>query len=308
MTTKSNSSAAIGFLQKLAYNARLFLMRLEGGNQGAANAKNRIEEIKDIVKTFESKTGLNAKDSSVIEIGFGARPERAFAMTAFFKTVTAIDLDSPVLSLKDIPQVFKRNGMERGIKSTIRHLIFDTWSWKQFHQTMQHHLGGYDPDRVKFIIGNAGNESTWENASDFQLAFSTDVFEHIPKEDLTSLLTILRRRLSNNGLVITRPMVFTGICGGHDLDWYPSRVATNDSANAWSHLTDPDFSTNTFLNRLTRRDYLGIFHDTGFQILRDTARMGDNFGIQHLTQNNRSLLSSYDDYELFSNQVEFLLR
>lgn len=308
MTTESNSSTRIGFLKKLAYNARLFYMRLKGGNQGTANAINRIQEINEIVRIFEASTGLNAKNSSIVEIGFGARPERAFAMTAFFKNVTAIDLDAPVLSLKDIPQVFKKNGFERGLKSTIRHLIFDNRGWKLFHETMHDHLDGYDPSRVRFIIGNAGKHTTWADAPDFQLAFSTDVFEHIPKEDLTSLLSILRRRLSNNGLIITRPMVFTGICGGHDLDWYPSRVATNDSTSAWTHLTDPNFSTNTFLNQLTRRDYLEIFHNAGFQIISDTARMGDNFGIQHLTTQKKMVLFSYDDYELFSNQVEFLLR
>ena len=43
-------------------------------------------------------------------------------------------------------------------------------------------------------------------------------------------------------------MIFTGIVGGHDPDWYTPNVSNNSSETAWSHLWDPDFSVDTYLN------------------------------------------------------------
>jgi hypothetical protein len=103
-TSSSNSSAKVSVFEKLIYNFTLFRMRMRGGNEGAKHASQKMNEIKHLVADFECETGHHAIDSTIVEIGFGARPERAFAFTAFFNKVIAIDLDAPVLSLRDIPR------------------------------------------------------------------------------------------------------------------------------------------------------------------------------------------------------------
>ena len=111
----------------------------------------------------------------------------------------------------------------------------------------------------------------------------------------------LPRRVRDNAAT-----VFTGITGGHDIKWYYHKVDSNDSDSAWGHLLDPNFKTNAYLNKLTRRAYCSVFERAGFKILRDDQLWG-RIGEKHLTEKKRKALSAYDDYELFSNEIEFWL-
>jgi hypothetical protein len=165
----------------------------------------------------------------------------------------------------------------------------------------------YDPQKVKFIIGNAGNPDTWAGIDKVGIIFSTDVFEHIPKEDLQSLMQELRKHIFPHSIIVTKPMIFTGISGGHDLEWYPHRVETNKSNTAWGHLLNPGFQPNTYINKLSKREYIDIYEEAGFKVVCDEATQG-RLGEKHLTPEKRSLLSAFDDYELFSNSVYFLLK
>jgi hypothetical protein len=303
----SNSSADVSIFEKLIYNFILFRMRMRGGNEGAAHANLRSAEIKSLVADFERETGHRAINSTIVEIGFGARPERAFAFTAFYNKVIAIDLDAPILLFRDIFRVFRKNGLERGLKSLIRHILFDSRGWKIYHRQMKKLHSTYDPAKVKFIIGNAGNPDTWSSVDKADIIFSMDVFEHIPKEDLQSLMQELHKHIFSHSIIVTIPMIFTGICGGHDLEWYPYRVETNTASTAWGHLLVNDFQPNTYINKLSRREYVGIYEKAGFKVVHDEAVRG-RFGEKHLTPEKKELLSAYDDYELFSNNVYFLLK
>jgi hypothetical protein len=304
--TRSNSSNSVGIWSKIRYNLDLLYMRLTTMNGGAQNALKRIEDMRRLVAEFESRTGRKAAESAIVEIGFGARPERAFAMTAFFGKVTAIDLDVPLLSITDVPAIFRKNGFERGFKSVCRHLLFDARGWNAFHRALKEKLPSYNPDRANLVIGDAGTASTWKDIGQADLVFSQDVFEHIPITDLRLVMAEIRKHIAPGGFVITVPNVFTGISGGHDIKWYSYRVDLNESESAWGHLLDPDFMTNTYLNKMTRREYCSLFEDTGFKILRDEQPLG-RLGEKHLNEEKRKALSTYDDYELFSNNVEFWL-
>lgn|GEM_PF-5815818 len=48
------------------------------------------------------------------------------------------------------------------------------------------------------------------------------------------------------------------------------------------------------------------FKAAGFTVLADQAVFG-RLGEKHMTPEKRAALSAYDDYELYSNRVEFLL-
>jgi len=303
----SNSSERVTLSDKIIYNFKLLIMRLATDNGGAKNAFRRIEEMKRLARRYEEKTGRLAANSTITEIGFGARPERAFAMTAFFGKVTAIDLDSPMLSLRDVVAIFRKNGLERALKSAVRHAFFDARGWKAFHKAFRQEVPAYDPSSVAFIVGNAGDRSTWKAAPRSDLIFSQDVFEHVGTDDLRALLREIKNNLKEDGLLITVPCVYTGIIGGHDVDWYSHLVESNNKPEgAWRHLTDKNFRVNTYLNRLSRREYCNIFREAGFRIVRDEARDGE-IGRKFLTAEKRKDLADYDAYELFSNNVEFWL-
>ena len=304
---RSNSSDRVSLFGRLRYNFALFRMRLRSGHDGAERAAERRDEAERLAAEFERATGKRARDSVLVEIGFGARPERAMVYSAYFGQVHAIDLDAPVLRSRDLLGVARRNGWIRAMKSAVRHLLFDRRGWRDFHARAAEIIPGYAPQSVHFVVGNAGGAETWRTIPPPDLVVSTDVFEHIPEPALRDLLRMLRARAPADGLIITRPMVYTGISGGHDTAWYPHLVPNNRSDTAWGHLLDPDFTVDTYLNRLSRRGFRALFVEEGFVIERDEAELGD-FGRQHMTEAKRARLSAWDDYELFSNQVTFWLR
>ncbi|UIP07678.1 class I SAM-dependent methyltransferase [Erythrobacter sp. SDW2] len=303
---QTNSSVRdVSLASKLRYYGRLahsrFIMPA-----GAEAVAAEIADLRGIAAQFEERTGLKASESTVLEIGFGARPRRAFLLTGIFRQVYAIDIDHPVLRLRDILSAWRRNGWERSVKSLVRHCLFETREWPRFHAAARAELPAYDPASAHLLVASVGDPSVWDKIGSVDLAFSRDVFEHIPVEELRLGMLHLREHLSAHGMVITQPGIFTGIIGGHDPNWTVYRAPFNPPEQAWQHLTDPAFSVNTYLNRLTRREFVKLFEDTGFRIERDHALMGD-IHAHLLTPQKRAELAAFDEYELFSNRVEFHL-
>ncbi|WP_080572778.1 class I SAM-dependent methyltransferase [Sphingobium yanoikuyae] len=307
--TRSNSSlGSIPLVEKLKYAWQLLKFRI--GEPGAKDFAMQIrDEVAGVAAIYERETGKLASQARVLEIGFGPRPQRAFGLTGFFKDVIAVDLDAPVMGIRDLVRVFRKNGLERGIKSLVRYALFDAREWPMFHKVLVANTPHYRPNTAKLIVGSAGDHSTWEQfGGAIDIVFSTDVFEHIPPAELEVLLTTIRSRLAPGGIVVTRPVVYTGIAGGHAVEWYPQNVAAQtDGTTAWRHLLDPDFTINTYLNKLTRRDFVELFNRVGFEIGGDFAEFG-RMGERWMTAEKRAALAHYDDYELYSNRVEFLLR
>jgi hypothetical protein len=304
---RSNAqSGDVGLAARVAYLAKVLAWQARQPN-GKEAADRALAEAQEIAATYERETGRPAGQARVVEIGFGTRPRRALALSLLFGEVHALDLDVPMLRLADFPKLYRQNGPVRAIKSAIRFLLFDAAGWPAFHARLRSIRADYDPARTRFVIGNAGEAATWNQLPAPDLIFSSDVFEHIPLEDLRSLLVLMRARLAEGGLVITRPMIFTGISGGHTADWYETEVERRrGSAGAWRHLTDDDFVVDTYLNRLTRREFVELFEEAGFRVIEDHAVFG-RMGEKHMTPQLRATLSQYDDYELYSNRVSFVL-
>ena len=273
---------------------------------GADAALAQIADVTRHVETFTARTGKDPARSTVLEIGFGARPRRAFLLSGFFERVYAVDLDAPVLSFRDAASTWRKNGMERAIKSAARHILFDARDWPRFHAAAKAALPAYDPGKVQFAVGSAGDPGVWDGIPPIDFAFSSDVFEHIEPDDLDRMLGLLRTNLAPGGLVVTLPMVFTGILGGHDPAWTRWTADRMPADQAWSHLTDPGRAPDTYLNRLSRAQFAGAFQQAGFEILQDHAVLG-RLGERHLTAEKRAALPLQNDYELFSNRVEFHL-
>ncbi|MXP47713.1 methyltransferase domain-containing protein [Altererythrobacter luteolus] len=305
MKRSNSSQRGLGLGRKARNAARLLRNRL-AMTSGEDAALSQIADVTRHVESFAAHTGKDPALSTVLEIGFGARPRRAFLLSGFFERVYAIDLDAPVLSLRDAARTWRKNGMERALKSAARHMLFDARDWPRFHETAKTALPNYAPDKVQFAVGSAGEQSVWNEIPPIDFAFSSDVFEHIEPGDLDRMLGLLRTNLASDGLVVTLPMVFTGILGGHDPAWTRWTADRMPADQAWRHLTDPEFAPDTYLNRLSRAQFADAFQQAGFEILKDHALLG-RLGERHLTAEKRTALPLQDDYELFSNRVEFHL-
>lgn len=308
MTTPSRSNSSdsrVSLLGRLQYLWQLTTMNAK---REPTKAHEVIEEIEPVVRDFEALTGKSAEDCRVLEIGFGARPFRAFALQAFFKDVVSVDLDTPIMSAADFFPALRTNGLTRATKGVVRAVFFDRNQWPIFHRGMAETYPEYHKSKSNLVIADAASDDFWSaHRGPYDLIISFDVFEHIVEPDLVKLVENIRANLSDGGICITRPCIFTGITGGHDPEWYGFRVESNSNETAWQHLWDPKFAVDTFLNRLSRRDMRHIFEAAGFEVVRDIELLPD-LGRKHITPEIRRKCGDLDDYELFSNSVEFVLR
>jgi hypothetical protein len=193
------------------------------------------------------------------------------------------------------------------LKSLVRRTLFDRRLWAGFEAELGRRGFALRMPADRFLVSDAAL-SPIEPAS-LDLVYSEDVFEHIALSSLKALLPRLATWLKPGGLALIRPNVFTGITGGHLVEWNRRSFAVGAGergSDAWDHLRQQQFSANTHLNRLTRADYRALFR-AHFEILDEQVKLPD-LGREFLTPGVARELADYPEEELFSNQVLFTLR
>jgi hypothetical protein len=247
----------------------------------------------------------------VIEIGYGARPNRLIWFFGQGVDISGIDLDQPILrgTAAEFLRVFRRNGWERTLKTVARWFINE----RQLRRALLAELSRQRGKTVELppqclAVGDAASEQFWACHRGADYIFSEDVLEHIPLGSLQRILALMAASMAHHGVVYLKPMVFTGICGGHHLEWYPHTLnqAMDRRTEPWEHLRKDRHPANTYLNKLCLADYRKLF-SKDFDILQETC-LRPNLGSQFMTPEIRQELSRYPDEELFSNGVAFLLR
>jgi hypothetical protein len=226
--------------------------------------------------------------------------------------IFGVDLDEPIYELNAtrILRLFKTNSLTRSMKSIFRRAVFDPSEYRRISAMLQSVYGSgrpFDPKRL--LSGDASESKTWAQLPDrIDMVFSEDVFEHIPSQSIPGVLKMMAARMSDPSIAVISPNIFTGITGGHDLDWYPHRVADKLHGRTvpWGHLTGEAGPADTFLNRLKRSDYRSMF-EKDFIILEESEPT-PRLGAQYLTSDCRKKLAEYSDEDLFSNKVRFVLR
>jgi hypothetical protein len=266
-------------------------------------------DVDEYIELVERYSGLDLRSAQAFEIGFGARPYRQLIMQSMGIRVAGVDAEVPVLDGRPVEYcaMIRRNGVERAAKSLARRLVFDSREHAALCCAIRQR--GLVPrlDRSTLMIGDAA-ELEMEPAS-LDLVFSEDVFEHIERPTLTRLITRIASWLRPTGVALIRPNVFTGITGGHLVEWSQAsmRSARRDrQSDAWEHLRRRRFLPNTYLNEMTRAEYRELFR-TAFYVVEERVRC-PQLGREHLTHAIRSELASWSDDELFSNQTLFVLR
>ena len=273
---------------------------------------NLAADLKFYEQTYSRETGKDLQHARVVELGFGQRPLRLILLHSLGYNVRGIDLDQPLyrVNATTIVSLFKSNGAFRALKSLLRRLVFDRSEYRNLAGFIFRLYGkqlAFDPGVM--VIGDLADAEVWARAgSRFDFIYSEDVFEHIPRESLPQVVSLMAEAMSDSAVAVITPMIFTGIAGGHDLDWYPHRVNLDDPSRgpAWGHLTNDTKPGDTFLNKMTRREFRELFASR-FDILWEEPIRGD-LGRQHLTEERRQQLKAFDEDELFSNNVRFVLR
>lgn len=135
------------------------------------------------------------------------------------------------------------------------------------------------------------------------------MFEHIGRDSLEELVQRMAAWLRPGGLALIRPNIFTGIVGGHLLEWSRASIGERDRrrrSEPWEHLRKRRLTANTYLNEMTRAQYRVLF-ERSFEILEEQVAQPD-LGRDYLDESARADLASWADEELFSNQTLFVLR
>jgi hypothetical protein len=309
-TSGSSSNTHISLLERSRYYSDLLSMYLAGGANADVEAlRNDYNSINGYSKSI---IGQDFENLRAVEIGFGAKPYRIIYFNSLGVDVCGIDMDKPVLNGTPLEflDIARRNGPMRALKSWVRYVFFERSARRTFMNQILATSPSYAFDANRLVVGNAGASDTWNHVSiQPNIIYSFRVFEHIDSESLSSLIEFLHERSKQQVdtflyLVIT---VYTGIIGSHLTEWYPHRLSDgNKRSEPWEHLRQDRFIADTFLNKMTRRDYRNLFSKY-FDILADESIVPE-LGKEFLTDAVRSELNQYDEYELLSNDVLFVLR
>jgi SAM-dependent methyltransferase len=308
--TKTTSSLPTSLRPKVMYLSQLLLQykRKRKDNFGFHRLMNNIEEYQGYSEKYLGRplSGLKA-----LEIGYGPRPFLATALSARGADVFGIDLECPMLrpSVRSFVNIAHRNGTERALKSLVRLLVFGSHERAAFERTFHCSLGE-SMRHTYLIVGDAADPNAWRAIpNDLDLIISEDVFEHIPALDLPAVLRCMAEHMSGDGLALIRPNIWTGITGGHFVEWYHTNVddVHRKGRPPWSHLRTGEGEPSVYLNRLTLRDYAALF-SRDFDIV-GVVNGEYGLGAQYLTPDVLAELPdgvSKDD--LLTNNVMFAMR
>ncbi|TFE67146.1 methyltransferase [Methylacidiphilum sp. Yel] len=308
-TFSASSSASISFKEKVCELYNIFRLRLLEP-KGIKKVERLLDDLEEYSNKLFLYAGKSIENARILEIGFGARPLRMALLKSFGAKIKGVDLDVPLLDgkISEVVKIWKKNGMERAIKSFIRFYLFDLAERKILSKATE--LRGkkltFSFSKDDLFICDA-SELEFDSHS-FDLIISEDVFEHIETNSLVKLIPKMAHWLDPSGVAFIRPNIYTGICGGHLTEWFPSVVNSDMKRRSepWEHLRKRRFQPNTFLNRLSRKDYRSLFSQY-FDILEEEVKHPD-LGRKWLTAEIQEELKDYPYEELFSNTVLFVLK
>ncbi len=273
-----------------------------------------LEWIDEYQSHANRYVGVPLESAKILELGYGARPIRLLTLLALGVDVVGIDRDKPALTergqLSQLIAIARENGASRAAKTLGRRLLegkrFDT----RLRAAIAERGGAFREDSNRLLVGDITDPElpALLGKNQFQLVYSEDVFEHVPREGLERACSNIAAVLATEGVALIRPNVFTGITGGHLTEWYHSGVASTKrkKSEPWEHLRLKRFRANTYLNELTRQEYRTTFAKY-FDILDEVVKV-PNLGRHLLTPEIRQELSMFSEDELFSNQVLWVLR
>lgn len=305
---RSPSTAELPLPAKLRQNAELLADHF-ARRRARPLAPSLLEEIAEYELLLRQHGQPPLRQARVFEIGYGARPYRLLALRSMGVDAIGVDAEVPVLHGRPVEywRVLRTNGPERALKTLLRRALFDRRERRALEEELARRglRARLEDDRL--LVDDAANVGLKPASVD--LIISEDVFEHVSRPSLERLVDKMAIWLRPGGLALIRPNVFTGIIGGHALEW-ERRLLRGESMTCrtmpWGHLRGDAHRPNTFLNRLTRGDYRALF-ERRFEILGEFVKY-PGLGRELLTPEVRADLAGWSDDELFSNQVLFVLR
>lgn len=309
MSRASNSVGHIASASDWGWENLQFLrMRLQGLRDKERDLEKLLVELDDHRVVYEALSGWLMRDASIFEIGYGARPMRLLALTSLGLNARGIDLDAPMLrgSPAELLRVLSANGWQRFLKSAVRAWFFDAHERRALDRVLQRRGARLRVEPERFLVGDIATARLAPASID--LFYSEDVFEHIPREALDGVCASMARALTPDGVALISPAVFTGIGGGHLVEWYPHTLQRDIDRRSepWEHLRQRRFQADCFLNEMRLDDYRRLF-ERHFRV-EAVHNLHAGHGRAFLSEDVREELDDYSEEELLGDKWRFVLR
>jgi len=265
------------------------------------DAESAIKLHKQLSEIIKKYVKVEIKEAKILDVGCGQTATQAVLLKADGANVIGIDMEVPTykMNLRTFIKVIRTNGVERAIKSLLRHLLFD----KLFFSKLSLQYGKtISFDQLDTRLMNAVSLSFPDDYFDF--IYSTWSFEHI--DNVPGALIEINRVLKPSGLAWIGAHLFSSLSGGHHLDWIHPNKSPSNRVPVWDHLLHNKYPVNTYLNKLRLDEYREIFHKYVVVFDEELTYEGDNF----LTPEIEKILHNkgYTKEDLLTRTVIFLCR
>jgi SAM-dependent methyltransferase len=219
------------------------------------NAEKAIQLHRQLTDILKAYVKINVTKAKILDVGCGQTVTQMALFTVDGAEVTGIDIEVPTytMNLKKFVQVIKINGVERAVKSLLRHLFFDG---RFFKELSLHYGKTVSFDHLDIRLMSAADLSFPDNCFDF--IYSAWAFEHI--DNVPAAVQEVNRVLKPTGIAWIGVHLFPSLSGGHHLDWIWPDENPSDKVPPWDHLLDNRYPVNTYLNKLRLGQYREIFH------------------------------------------------
>jgi hypothetical protein len=314
--SQTNSSGASGLIERVRYLFDLFRMRWIG--RGTFDNQEKLDLVEEYV-AIAAKHGIDLRQAQILEIGVGQRPYLGITLYGLGYDYRGVDLDVTFYppSIQKIRRLHHSNGALRLLKTLVRYYLFDRSEYQKLFTSLGVKSSQIERSKI-FVQANAAYvdyNNIFADASGAVnscplVVVSESVFEHIPLADLGLILHNLnsfalasRRKL----LLLTRPTIYTGICGSHLTEWYHHAVYsdTPKRSQPWEHLRLNRYVADTYLNQLSLAQFRDLFTSCGYYIAEESVKH-PCLGAAFLRDPQiRQELSAWPDEELLSNDVMF---
>jgi SAM-dependent methyltransferase len=289
-------------------NLQFLRMRLQGLQGRGDDMAELMAELDGYRAAYESLSGWLFRDAAIFEVGYGARPLRLLALTSLGLNARGIDLDAPLLSgsIPELLRVLRTNGWQRFLKSTVRAKVFDAHERRALDRALAQRGARLRIQPERFLVGDIATASLAPSSVDFFC--SEDVFEHIPRDALDAVCASMARALTPDGVALIAPAVFTGIGGGHLVEWYAHTLGSGMERRSepWEHLRQRRFQADCFLNEMRLADYRRLF-ERHFRV-EAVHNLQAGHGAAFLTEDVIEELDDYSEEELLGDKWRFVLR
>ena len=258
-----------------------------------------VERYRNMSTFLTDYTGVPVENARILEMGCGQRAVMPMLFAAHGADAHGIDVEVPTYRMNPavFARVVRRNGLERALKSTARHVLFD----RRYFKSLQEAFGLSELPFSKARIQTMDVADLDYPDDHFDLVFSAAAFEHVADVDVA--VRHLNRVLKPGGIAQIHAHLFASLSGGHCMDWQNADTTPSETVPPWDHLLENRLPPNTHLNKLRIHEFKAIFE--AHTVIRRDTYSREGLALAHLAP--PELLERYTIEELTTKGAVFVV-